>query len=142
MKIAIPAFENGTLCPHFGHAPNFAVADVNTETKEINSIELLVPKMGGHEALPPWLKSLGVTVLIAGGIGARAIEFLCANQITVVAGAPELPIREVVTQWLAEQLNLNPQPCNHVHTEGCDHEHHHEHKHEHQHHHEHKHGQN
>ncbi len=119
MKIAIPANENKTLCPHFGHAPFFAIIDLYQETKEVNTIELIAPSMGGHEAVPPWLKSLGVTLMIAGGIGQKAIDFVAANGITLIAGVPELPITEVVNLWLNDKLVSQFTPCNHTHEEGC-----------------------
>jgi predicted Fe-Mo cluster-binding NifX family protein len=130
MKIAIPAYENQTLCPHFGHAPNFAIIEVNDETKQVNSIELLVPEMGGHEAVPPWLKSLGVSVLVAGGIGQRAIDNLQAHQITVLYGAQEKPVKEITEEFLNNKLTMEPRPCNHIHHDNCEH---HDHEHQHQH---------
>ncbi len=38
MKIAIPMAQ-GQLCPHFGHCEQFAMLEVNEQTKEILSIE-------------------------------------------------------------------------------------------------------
>jgi len=53
MKIAIPANEQGILYPHFGHAPYFAIVDVEEETKRITNISLQKPELGGHAAVPP-----------------------------------------------------------------------------------------
>lgn len=127
MKIAIPATEDSILCPHFGHAPYFAVIEVNTETKKIIETTLLKPEMGGHSAVPPWLKSLGVSSLIAGGLGSLAIENLNKHEINVFYGAPELPVNRIVELWMKDELELNPQPCNHTHDHDCEHmDHHHD----------------
>ncbi|HNX01252.1 MAG TPA: DUF134 domain-containing protein [Candidatus Cloacimonadota bacterium] len=127
MKIAIPATEDGILCPHFGHAPMFAIVEVNSETKEIVSSTLYKPEMGGHAAVPPWLRMMGVTKLIAGGLGAMAVDNLQRNGIEVIAGAPELKVEDVTTLWLDGKLISNPKPCSHEHHEGCEHDHHHGH---------------
>ncbi len=121
MKIAIPATEERILCPHFGHAPYFAVIETNDATKEIIKTTLLQPEMGGHAAVPPWLKSLGVKCLIAGGLGNLAIENLNNHDIDVFYGAPELPVDEIVRQFMTDELELNPQPCNHKHDHDCSH---------------------
>lgn len=126
MKIAIPATEESILCPHFGHAPFFAVIEINESNTEILSSKLLKPEMGGHAAVPPWLKSLGVIKMIAGGLGSLAIENLNNNSIDVYYGAPELPIAEIVHQFLNNTLQLNPKPCDHKHDHDCEHgDHHH-----------------
>jgi predicted Fe-Mo cluster-binding NifX family protein len=121
VKIAIPSTEESVLCPHFGHAPYFAVVEISDKTKEIVSTTLLKPDMGGHAAVPPWLKSLGVSSLIAGGLGSLAIENLNTHDIDVFYGAPELPISEIVRLYLKDELVLNPQPCSHTHDHDCEH---------------------
>jgi len=121
IKIAIPANELEVLYPHFGHAPYFAIIEINDNTKEIVNTTLLKPELGGHEAVPPWLKSLGVSKLIAGSLGNLAIENLNTHCIDVYYGAPELPVKELVSLWLKNELVLNPQPCNHSHDHECEH---------------------
>ena len=46
-----------------------------------------------HEpgAFPRWLHSLGVQVVIAGGIGQRALVLFAQQGINVVAGLPDEP---------------------------------------------------
>lgn len=140
MIIAIPANEDKTLCSHFGHAPRFAIIKTDAD-KNIVSAELLEHEGGGHKALPPWLKSLGVELLIAGGLGAPAMENLNAHGIAVLAGAPPLDTEEVVRLFLSGKLENRYTPCNHHgehhhHEEGheCGH-HKHDDKHECGHHH-------
>ncbi len=122
MKIAIPANEDKTLCPHFGHAPFFAVLELEGPGQGVKSLQLLQPEQGGHSAVPPWLNSLGVMALIAGGLGQLAIENLNRHGIEVHYGAPELPVEEIARLWLAGELKLNPRPCTHTHDHDCSHE--------------------
>lgn len=121
MKLALPATEEGILCPHFGHAPRFAVVETDDNTKTIAKTILLRPEMGGHAAVPPWLKSLSVSKLIAGGLGNLAIENLNNHGIDVYYGAPELPVEELVSRFLSDTLVLNPKPCDHTHDHDCPH---------------------
>ena len=121
MKIAIPATEEQVLCPHFGHAPYFAVVEVDNATRRIGVIQLLKPEQGGHAAVPPWLRDLGVTTLIAGGLGQLAIENLHRHGIDVQYGAPELPVAQIAEHWLQGTLTLNPRPCDHKHDPDCEH---------------------
>jgi predicted Fe-Mo cluster-binding NifX family protein len=123
MKIAIPSTEESILCPHFGHAPCFAIIEIETTQKTILNVEIMQPEQGGHEGIPPWLKSMNVTALIAGGLGKMAIDNLQKHDIEVFYGAPELPVKEIAQLWMNDNLNLNPQPCNHTHDHNCEHSH-------------------
>lgn len=121
MKIAIPATEQGILCPHFGHAPRFAI--VETDEQTVQNTNLLTPDQGGHAAVPPWLQTLGVSCLIAGGLGAKAIENLNLHGIDVHYGAPELPVETIAEMWLKQTLHLDPHPCDHKPDHDCGHNH-------------------
>ena len=120
MIIAIPATEDNILCPHFGHAPYFAIIAADESTHAITTLSLLQPTVSGHEALPLWLKSLGVELLIAGGIGKPAIENLREHNINVVCGAYEHPCSQVVSQYLSGNLLTSPKECDHKHDHACD----------------------
>ena len=74
--------ENNTVFGHFGAAEYFYLYDLEKE-------EGKVIDNGGfsHAALVPYLKNLGVNVLICGGIGSHAIELLEKNDIKVYPGA-------------------------------------------------------
>lgn len=138
MIIALPAEETKMLCPHFGHAPLFAIVKVD-ENKQITDISYQTPTVSGHSALPSWLKSFGVEVIIVGGIGKPALANLAANGIRPIAGAPVKNVGEIVSLWLTEKLELKPTECSHHHGQhdhhdhnsNC-HEHHGHHNHEHQ----------
>ena len=85
MKIAIP-LADGRLTAHFGHCQEFAIIEI--EGNEITKKETRVPPPHEPGVLPSWLHSLGANVIIAGGMGGRALSLFEQNGINVVAGAP------------------------------------------------------
>ncbi|GAB7089478.1 NifB/NifX family molybdenum-iron cluster-binding protein [Marinifilum fragile] len=109
-KIAIPVKE-GVLDSHFGHCSHFALIDV--EEKEIIAEELVEAPPHVPGKLPPFLANLGVTDVLAGGMGARAIEIFNANNVNVFVGAPALQAKELVTGFLNETIEFNANCCDH-----------------------------
>ena len=68
-----------------------------------------------HEpgVLPTWLHELGADVIIAGGMGARALDLFAQNNIQVVVGAPTLTPEELVGQYLDNMLESGAKVCDH-----------------------------
>jgi len=134
MKIAIPV-ENGRLNSHFGGSRHFALIEVDPSTKATLRTETLPAPEHVPGAFPRWLQSLGVELVIVGGVGQRALAIFARHGINVVAGVPDQPVEALVAAYLNGQLTGKPEGCAH-------HEHHHEHGHEHGHghHHHHYHG--
>ena len=110
MKIAIPTVD-GVLCPHFGHCQQFAVLDVDPETKSINKVEMLTPPAHEPGVLPAWLNQMGCTVIIAGGMGGRAVGIFQQNGIEVIMGAPNGKPEEIVAAYLNSKLTTGANPC-------------------------------
>jgi len=109
-KIAIP-MENGQLSTHFGHCQYFAIVAV--EDKKIVEITKQIPPEHKPGVYPRWVASLGVTDVIAGGIGQRAIDLFNEQGINVFAGAPVKSEEEIVNEFLAGELSLSANYCNH-----------------------------
>jgi predicted Fe-Mo cluster-binding NifX family protein len=101
MKIAVP-IENGLLSSHFGHASQFAIIDI--EDGKIAKSQFLIPPPHEPGSLPRWLHELGVTHIICGGIGARAIEYIKAAGIQVIAGVSGTDPARLVEDILANRL--------------------------------------
>jgi len=103
MRIAIP-LTAGKLSQHFGHCEQFAIIDVDSDSKNIKSQELVEPP--GHEpgVLPRWLAGLHVDLIIAGGMGQRAQQLFAENNIDVVVGAPDNEPQELISQYLTGRL--------------------------------------
>lgn len=110
MKIAMP-IAKGRLTSHFGHAAEFAFVVV--ENGKIRRKEVLAPPPHQPGVLPQWLQALGVHVIIAGGIGQKALALFEQNGITVVPGAPSLSPDELVGQYLANALVTGKNVCDH-----------------------------
>jgi predicted Fe-Mo cluster-binding NifX family protein len=110
MKIAIP-MANGKLTAHFGHCQEFALVEV--EGNEIRKKEMLVPPPHEPGVLPNWLHQLGADVIIAGGMGQRAVGLFQERGIKVVTGAPALTPEEIVNSYLNNTLMTGDNLCDH-----------------------------
>jgi len=108
--IAIP-LENGKLSPHFGHCEQFAIVTVKDEM--IKDIKELTPPEHIPGLYPKWVASFGVTDVIAGGMGERAIMLFNEQGINAFVGAPIKNARELVEHFLSNKLVLNANYCNH-----------------------------
>jgi len=110
MKFAIPLAE-GKLTAHFGHCKEFAVIDV--EDKQIVKKEILEPPPHEPGVLPKWLHDMGTNVIIAGGMGQRAISLFDQSGISVIVGAPSLEPEELVKNYLEDKLVTGGNVCDH-----------------------------
>ncbi len=110
MKIAIPT-SDGKLCAHFGHCDSFTFADVNMDTKEILNLEEKVPEEGISCQSASWIAEQGTNVVLAGGMGGRPMMIFAQNGVQVVAGCPELPIKEIVDSYLNKTLVSGENSC-------------------------------
>ncbi len=110
MKFAIPLAE-GKLTAHFGHCREFALVDV--EDNKIKNTETMVPPPHEPGVLPRRLHEQGTDVIIAGGMGARALDLLSQNGIKVLTGAPPLAPEELVQQCLDNVLQIGANVCDH-----------------------------
>jgi len=117
-KIAIP-MENGKLCAHFGHCEYFAI--VNIENNEIKDIQEITPPEHQPGLYPRWVASFGVTDVIGGGMGQKAIDLFNQQNINAFVGAPAKGARELVSDFIADKLTLTANYCNHDGNHECNH---------------------
>jgi predicted Fe-Mo cluster-binding NifX family protein len=130
MRIAIPV-ENGRLNPHFGGSRHFSLFEVDKETNTILRSETVEAPEHKPGLFPVWLREQGAEVVIAGGIGQRALAIFAHHGIRVVAGQPNGSAESLAAAYLAGKLIEAPAGCSHHH----EHEgHHHGHGHAHGHH--------
>jgi predicted Fe-Mo cluster-binding NifX family protein len=115
MKFAVP-LANGKLTAHFGHCQQFAIIDA--KDGQIQSKELLVPPPHEPGVLPGWLQQLGTQVVIAGGMGHRAIDLFSEAGIKVITGAPVENPETLVASYLSHTLEIGTNLC------AGEHEHH------------------
>lgn len=108
--IAIP-LENGRLCQHFGHCQQFALLE--TEEGEVLNETRVTPPPHEPGLLPAWLAEKGVTEVIAGGMGQRAVTLFAAQNIQVHVGAEPKSPKELVSDWLQQSLVTGTNACDH-----------------------------
>ena len=110
-KIAIPVDEAGILDAHFGHCKYFILLDV--ENGAIVKEDKIVPPPHEPGLLPKWLAERGVTDIIAGGMGQRAIELFNQGGVNVFVGAPKLSATFLAEGFLNGKLDFTANYCDH-----------------------------
>ncbi len=115
MRIALPV-KYGTgledeIEEHFGRASFYAIVDVD-ESGEITRFQSHeVPfREHGPGDIPGWLKGFDVDVVIARGMGHRAVDFFNKFGIKVVTGASG-KIKDVVHQFVKGILETEEWEC-------------------------------
>lgn len=110
LRIAVPVAE-GRLCNHFGHCEKFALIDVRGS--EIQNHTEVTPPPHEPGVLPRWLADQGVGMVIAGGMGQRAIGLFEERGIRVLTGAPADDPQNLVQRYLQGTLERGANVCDH-----------------------------
>ncbi len=115
MKIAI-AKDGSRVSEHFGRCEGYAIFHVQ-DSIIFRQDDLANP---GHEPgrLPAFLSEHGVDLVIAGGMGPRAVELFRRNGIEVIIGVSG-PVEFVAQDYIAGRLSVGESSCHHGH-EHCD----------------------
>jgi len=108
--IAIPTVQD-CLCQHFGHCETFAIFE--TEDQKVVNEAYLAPPPHEPGILPAWLASHGITHVIAGGMGHRAITLFNQNNIQVLVGVTLKPARTLIDEFLKGDLETGNNICDH-----------------------------
>ena len=117
MRYGIPV-SNGMLDPHFGHCEAFALIDTDDVEKVILKTEI-VPSPGHVPGvLPGWLAGQGASIVIAGGMGGRAVDLFRENGIEVIIGAPSIEPKDAVLAYMSGTLISSGNACE-EHSHGC-----------------------
>ncbi|MBN1514270.1 MAG: NifB/NifX family molybdenum-iron cluster-binding protein, partial [Phycisphaerae bacterium] len=91
----------------------FAVLEVDPAAQTVLKSEYLVPPAHEPGVLPRWLHGQGVNVIIAGGMGQRAVQLFTQNGVKVVVGASGGTPDEIATAYLAGTLEAGDNVCDH-----------------------------
>lgn len=119
MKLAIAVETNETpiVAEHFGRCTGFQVYHID-ENKNIVNQEFLDNPLGAHGGgtcqLPHFVNSFSANVVIAGGMGQKAISLFQEYGIEVIT-APGLDVKNVLNQFLAGDLAGYEECKNHSH---------------------------
>ena len=110
-KIAVPVNEDNLLDAHFGHCKYFSLIEV--EDKKIVSEEIIQPPPHEPGVLPKFLAEKGVTDVLAGGMGNRAIQHFNNFGVNVFVGAPPLEANELAAGFLDDSIRFSANYCDH-----------------------------
>ena len=116
MKIAVPT-RNNIVDDHFGHCEYYTIFTING--KEIKSSQVIESPegCGCKSNIAGILHNDGVSVMLAGNMGAGAQGKLNAHGINVVRGCSG-DVNELVKDYLDEKISDSGESCEH-------HSHHH-----------------
>lgn len=109
MKVCIP-LEGALVSRHFGHTPEFLIVTVEDGREVSRKIE----KSPGHEPglLPKIMASWGVTHVVTGGLGKRALDMFNERNIQVVSGVTGA-VDEAIRAFLDGKLLAGENTCDH-----------------------------
>ena len=104
------ATEGGFVSAHFGHCSEYTLVTIENGT--IVKTEMV--QSPGHTpgALPAFLAGHGVTHVIAGGMGPRAVELFCEQGIEVLLGV-EGPVDDIPELFINGALTQGKSMCHH-----------------------------
>ncbi|MBN1883106.1 MAG: NifB/NifX family molybdenum-iron cluster-binding protein [Deltaproteobacteria bacterium] len=121
-KIACAADDGGglnaELSAHFGRCPYYVM--VTVEKENITDVSVVEnPHYENHQpgVMPRFISSLGADVIIAGGMGPRAVDLFHSLNIDVVSGIIGR-VEDVVRAFLDGKIE-GVVPCAHDHNESC-----------------------
>lgn len=110
LKFAVPTVNN-ELTMHFGHCEQFAIIDA--ENNQLIAEEYITPPVHQPGVYPRFLADQGVNVIIAGGMGQKALSLFAQNNIEVFMGVQAGTPRQLVENYLNNQLETGKNLCDH-----------------------------
>ncbi len=123
MKIAFSSEENkgldSQMSPHFGRCPYYVFVELDDKHNIKSVVTEENPFFQSHQpgAVPNYIADKNVNVMIAGGMGPRAMEFFTQLGVEAVTGASGR-VKEALSQYLEGTLK-GSKPC----SEGEEHTH-------------------
>jgi predicted Fe-Mo cluster-binding NifX family protein len=121
--IAIAAEDSrgldGEVSAHFGRCPFYVVVKANGEAETEFQIVVANPHFDSHQPgmMPRFIRGLGANVIIAGGMGPRAIDMFHGFGIDVATGATGT-VEEALGAYLRGEYR-GVVPCAGGHKDGC-----------------------
>lgn len=121
MKVAIP-YEDGQIFQHFGKTTGFKIYDIDNQNKEIAGSEVVPTDSSGHGYMSQFLKDHGVSAVVCGGIGQKAVLALQEAGIDVYSGAAGSTDTAAQSLLHGELVKNEGEPCAEKdHAGGCCH---------------------
>ena len=114
MRIAVSVDDSrgldSVVSPHFGRCPYYVLVDLDGhEVKQVSTVAN--PNYGRHApgTVPTFIRNQGADVMLAGGMGRRAIALFQQFGIEAATGAAGA-VRHALQQYLGGQLE-GADPC-------------------------------
>ena len=123
MKVAIPT-RNDFVDNHFGHCAEYTIYTIGDNNAIITKETLPSPQGCGCKSnIASVLQDMGITVMLAGSMGAGALNVLSNHHIKVYRGCSG-NTDKLIEQYLSGEVNDSGELCS-SHEEGhqCAHEH-------------------
>ena len=99
LRIVVPT-QIGNVSPHFGYRLEWAMVDVDQQTKQIIQKSVFLAPADTSSALPQRLHELGTDVILAVGMGRHAQQSIGQQGIKVVLGVPPESPEQLVSDYL------------------------------------------
>ncbi|NEX20268.1 dinitrogenase iron-molybdenum cofactor biosynthesis protein [Thiorhodococcus mannitoliphagus] len=118
-KIVLTANDDrgldGAMSMHFGHCTHFVLASVDADNQVTSTEVHANPYAERHEPgqIPEFIKGLGADVVVAGGMGGKALQWFEQLGVQVVTGARS-GVGETLDAYLAGAVS-GVSECNHEH---------------------------
>ena len=113
-RVAVSADDSNGLdsvvSPHFGRCPYYILVDL--DDREVRQVNVVAnPNFGRHApgTVPTFIRHQGADVMLAGGMGRRAIALFQEYGIQAVTGAAG-SVRHALEQYLGGELQ-KAEPC-------------------------------
>lgn len=100
-RIAIPVKE-GKLSKYFGQCGYYEIFEIENNSVQANTLE--VPPMKDIQKLPTWIKSQGITDIIAHKIDKNTISLFNNLKVNLFIGIPIKLTNILVDDYLRGQL--------------------------------------
>ena len=130
MRIAIPSMDDKGLesevSMHFGRSPFYTFVDIEDGKVKAAEVKPVPFAEHGPGDLPNFVKENGASVVIAYGMGGRAVDFFSQLGIDVVTGAGGR-ISDVVEAFIHNMLEVDPYWKEKIEEDKSHEEHHHHH---------------
>ena len=122
MKLAV-TYEDGRVFQHFGKTKEFKIYDI--VDGKVGFSMVISAGGNGHASLAGFLRMLGISVVLCGGIGPGAVQALQSLDITPIAGVTG-DADQAAEDFVAGKLAENTEAlCSHHHSggfgQGCGH---------------------
>jgi predicted Fe-Mo cluster-binding NifX family protein len=117
-KVALPMVA-GEFSEHFGGAEAFGLFEVDEIKKTVVSQTVVAAPPHEKGSFPSWLRDQGASVILAGGMGPRAVQMFEQFGIQVISGVAGKDPAAVVEAFLSGNLNTTGEVCSGGHLHHC-----------------------